>query len=397
MNKEKISHVSSIVFVGCACAMFLGTTLTGIRLNPSQYSYYENRNLAACPKATVEGVMDGLFFSELDTYIKERSAAREAFLRLSTYIDLHVLHRPVVNDVVITKNTLLPYNEYEVVSEYNINYYSDVISENLKAHTDLVESYGGNFYYVAVPCQYVCKSEDYPWYLNNRSEYTSASRNALFTKLSEVSVDYIDMLDYYEKNGKPDSYTSNIDNHYSILGGYATYREIISRINSDAKYVLEPLEDGEFTYSEIATRYLGSRTRKLFDMWDISEPLGIIVPHEDVPFVRYNYGYEGASKVYSIPTQDERYATYGVYMGGDISETVIKTNRPELPSVLVYGDSFTNAVESLLWYNFDTMYTLDYRYYNKMGLHSYIEKYKPDIVICIRDYQAILAPWGNGL
>jgi hypothetical protein len=34
---------------------------------------------------------------------------------------------------------------------------------------------------------------------------------------------------------------------------------------------------------------------------------------------------------------------------------------------------------------------------DEMDLHSYIEKYKPDIVICIRDYEAILAPWGNGI
>jgi hypothetical protein len=371
--------------------------ITGVILTPSQYSYYENRNLSSSPEITVEGIMDGSFFTNLETYIKERTAVRETFLRLSTFIDLYILHRPVVNEVVIGKDTLLPYNNYEIVSDYNVNYYSDVVSQNLSAHTELVESYNGSFYYVAVPCQYVCKSDDYPWYLNNRSEYTSASREALFTKLDAASVDYIDMLEYYEKAGRPDSYTSNIDNHYSILGGYATYREIIDRINADGKYALDPLEEGEFSYSEVETRYLGSRTRKLFDMWNISEPLGVITPHTEVPFIRYNYGSEGTPSVYSIPGEEELYSTYGVYMGGDISETIIETNRPELPSILIYGDSFTNAVESLLWYNFDTMYSLDYRYYDEMDLHSYIEKYKPDIVICIRDYEAILAPWGNGI
>lgn len=397
MEKEKLLHRSSVIFVSVFSVLLLCAMIMGFLLSPWQYSYYENRNLSACPELTIEGVMDGSFFTDFDTFVKERSVVREVFLRLSTFIDLHILHRPVVNEVVITKDTLLPFNDYETVSEYNINYYSDEVSKNLKAHTELVESYGGNFYYVAVPCQYVCKSEDYPWYLNNRSEYTSLSRKTLFNKLNEASVDYIDMLEYYEEAGRPDSYTSNIDNHYSILGGYATYLEIIDRINSDGKYTLDPLDDGEFTYSEVDTRYLGSRTRKIFDMWDITEGLGIITPHTDVPFVRYNYGSKGASTVYSIPVEDELYSTYGVYMGGDISETIIETNRPELPSILVYGDSFTNAVESLIWYNFDTMYSLDFRHYDEMDLHSYIEKYKPDIVICIRDYQAMLSPSGNGI
>lgn len=396
MNKKSIFHISSLALIVFFCILLLGAMITGLLLTPSSYSFYENRNLASFPELTAENIMDGSFFTNLDTYIKERSSAREAFLRLSTWIDLHILHRPVVNEVVITKDTLLPYNRHEILSNDNLNQYADMISENLKAHTELVESYQGSFYYVAVPCQYVCKSNDYPWYLNNRSEYTSASRAALFPKLDAASVNYIDMLAYYENAGSPESYTSNIDNHYSILGGYATYLEIINRINADGKHSLDPLEEGEFSYHEVKNRYLGSRTRKLFDMWDISEPLGIITPHKEVPFTRYNYGSEASPSVYTIPEKTERYSTYGVYMGGDIAETVIKTNRPELPSVLVYGDSFTNAVESLIWYNFDTMYSLDYRYYNEMDLHSYIEKYQPDIVICIRDYEAMLAPWDNG-
>lgn len=397
MNKEKITRISSVALVACFGALLLGSAVTGFILTPEKYSFYENRNLAERPKPTVESVMDGSFFTDFDTYIKERSTAREGFVRLSTFLDLHVFHRPVVNGVVVTKKSLLQHYDYEVVSENNIEYYSSVITQNLQSHTDLVESYGGNFYYVAVPCQSVCKEDEYPWYLNSRSEYTVASRSALFSKLNAASVDYIDMLEYYEAEGRPDSYTSNIDNHYSILGGYATYREIIDKINADGKYDLDPLEEGEFEYREIDTRYLGSRTRKLFDMWNISEPLGVITPNVEVPFTRYNYGSLGSSTVYSIPKEGEKYVTYGLYMGGDITETVIETNRPELPSILVYGDSFTNAVESLIWYNFDTMYSLDFRYYNKKSLHEFIEEHKPEIVICVRDYNALLAPYGNGI
>lgn len=384
------------MLIAVFCVILALAMLSGFILTDDQYSFYENRNLAAFPELTLDGVMDGSYFTALDTYIKERSAAREGFLRLSTFIDLYLLRRPVVNDVVITRDTLLPFNDFEVVSDYNVNYYSQEIANNLKSHTDLVESYGGSFYYVAVPCQYVCKSGDYPWYLNNRSEYTEATRAALFPMLEEAGIEYIDMLRYCEENDYPDSYSSNIDNHFSITGGYATYLEIIERINSDGKFSLDPLTEGEYSYSEVEKRYLGSRTRKIFDMWDITEPIGIMTVDEDIPFTRYNWGSEGASTVYHIPGEDEQYATYGVYMGGDISETVIKTERPDLPSILVYGDSFTNAVESLIWYNFDTMYSLDLRHYDEMDLESYIEKFKPDIVVCIRDYQALLSPWYNG-
>ena len=83
-------------------------------------------------------------------------------------------------------------------------------------------------------------------------------------------------------------------------------------------------------------------------------------------------------------------------MGGDIPETVIETNRPELPSILIYGDSFTNAVEALAYYSFDEMRSVDLRYYDQMSISQYIQEYKPDIVVCIRDYESLLAVDGNG-
>lgn len=48
--------------------------------------------------------------------------------------------------------------------------------------------------------------------------------------------------------------------------------------------------------------------------------------------------------------------------------TTIDTGRRELPSILIYGDSFTNAVESIAWYSFDRMESADFRYYKDKTL-----------------------------
>ena len=84
-------------------------------------------------------------------------------------------------------------------------------------------------------------------------------------------------------------------------------------------------------------------------------------------------------------------------MGGDWGCTEIRTDRHELPSILIYGDSFTNPVECLLWQGFDTMYSFDFRHYSEYDLDELIAKYKPEIVVCIRDYEAVLKSEGNGL
>ena len=68
---------------------------------------------------------------------------------------------------------------------------------------------------------------------------------------------------------------------------------------------------------------------------------------------------------------------YTAYMGGDIGETVIDTGRDELPNILIYGDSFTNPLECLMYYSFNEMHSIDLRYYKDMTLEDYIRLYQP--------------------
>ena len=88
--------------------------------------------------------------------------------------------------------------------------------------------------------------------------------------------------------------------------------------------------------------------------------------------------------------------TYEMYMGGDIAETVISTGREDLPNILIFGDSFTNAVETFMYTGFNEMRSIDLRHYTQMGIKEYIDLYKPDIVVCIRDDTSYLLETGNG-
>ena len=141
---------------------------------------------------------------------------------------------------------------------------------------------------------------------------------------------------------------------------------------------------------------MGSRERKLLSLRNLNEPLYVLYPWEAVPFTRTDMGREGIPSVYALPGSGAEVLTYNLYMGGDISETVIDTGRAELPSVLIYGDSFTNAMECVLYLSFDKMYSLDLRYYRDMSLNDYIEAVKPDVVLCVRDTFALLDPAYNG-
>lgn len=100
---------------------------------------------------------------------------------------------------------------------------------------------------------------------------------------------------------------------------------------------------------------------------------------------------------HTLPENEDELVTYSVYMGGDIGESVITTNRPKLPNILIYGDSFTNPLETLLWTQANELQSIDFRYYTQCTLKDYIAEHKPDIVICVRDETTFLSEAGNGI
>ena len=260
-----------------------------------------------------------------------------------------------------------------------------------------VESYGGHYCYVAVPCQYVYYEDSYPAYLTNRSHYTDLELSALTEEMNAQGVCFLDMGPVFDSLGHPPEFSSRVDNHYGLLGAYETYRAAVQKINGDYGLALSFPEEGtDVTFSALPNPYMGSRTRKLLGLRGDDEKLLTAAFREDIPFTRLDNWQEVASAVYALPATEDEALTYGLYMGGDIAETCIRTDRSSLPTALIFGDSFTNAVESLAYYSFDEMRSVDLRHYKTQSISDYIAAYQPDVVICIRDYEALLSRSDNG-
>lgn len=390
------SKKASQIFAAAGFLIVLLSAMAATLLRPKEnYSYYENRAYAEMPALTAESAAAGSWGEETESCLRDHAAGRATLLRLNTWIDLYLARRPVVNQTVVLDGLLLPWNDYETVDPAAVERQAGTMAQNLSGVAALVESYGGRYLYVEAPCQNAYFGSRYPWYLNSRAEYFGTAVPALNRALDAAGVDYVDMGEKFAALGDPAELSSRVDNHYSLAGAYLTYREIVDRFNADAGGTLPVLEDGNFQFSELPNRYLGSRLRKLLGLWPVEEHLSIAVPDAPVAFTRSDDGAPNAPVVYSMPAADGD-VLYSLYMGGDVRETVIDTGRPGLPTLLVYGDSFTNAAETLLYYSFGEMRSLDLRQYSAMSLGDYIRTYRPDYVVCIRDYEALLLAEGNG-
>ncbi len=391
MKRDHPSICMAVLFCTFLAVLFLGGLLRGGEI----YSYFENRMLAGKPAISAEGVLSGDYFQEMDSYLADHAPGRNTLMKLRTCIDLELLRRPVVNDVVVGDDLLLPYISYDRFDLDRIGDDTAALTENLAAVRDVVEACGGAFYYVAVPCQYAYFSEEYPWYLNNAADYTRQSREALAQSLVDAGVGYIDIGKVFEDMGSPPELGSRVDNHYPLPGAYQVYRTVLERAVREAGLDVEIVGEDALKPNVLPNRYLGSRNRKLFGLWDGGESL-LWYTLPDIPFTRRDNGQDSQSYIYAMPQSPQDDVRYDFFMGGDIAETEIDTGRDGLPSVLIYGDSFTNAVECLLWTSFDEMRSLDMRHYTERTLGEYIRDYRPELVICVRDYEALLSTSGNG-
>ena len=191
----------------------------------------------------------------------------------------------------------------------------------------------------------------------------------------------------------PDRFYAASDHHFTYEGALVTYQALIDLLNRDFGLGLAA---AEVEVREVANPFLGSRNRKLSGLWRGEEALSIGALTEPVPFRRWDNGEEVEASLYALPDSPETYVTYEVYMGGDVGETVLRTDRPELPNALIFGDSFTNALETLLYASFDETRSLDLRYYTDMTLKDYISAYQPDVVLCVQNDTGYYTTTGNG-
>lgn len=390
-----MKRISEWFVVVCFLAFLAGAMAATVTREEETYSFFENRNLAVRPVYSAQADGDGSYAGAWERYLSDHAAGRNTLLKLKTALDL-AARRPKVNDVVVTRARLLPYLPPERVDPAAVSAQAEAMADNLSRIRDTVEGYGGAYCYAAVPCQYAYFSDEYPWYLNNRARYTRLSLEALDSALARRGVDFLDLGAAFDAMGHPEDFGSRVDNHYSLSGAFAAYQILLEHVNARSGLNIPVLGREDVTFRELPNDYLGSRERKLLALERREERLSILEPIQSVPFTRFDNGNETAPTVYALPASEWETLTYSLYMGGDIAQTVIDTGREELPTVLLYGDSFTNAMECVLYLSCDEMHALDLRHYQDMSLEEYILQVKPDLVVCLRDYEALLSLEYNG-
>ena len=355
--------------------IFAIPVLTYLNLD-SDVSNIENRKLAAMPEYTRCSLLSGEYFEDIEEYISDHIYLRDEWIKSYTLLNMNLLKKKRINDIVIGKeNTLLPYYTDELATrlETQLDNIPQMARQMEKVST-LVGSYGGKFLFVGVPGQSSFFRERYPFYMENKEDYFDYNEETFFSELKAKNIDYLNMHEIFRDEYSEDYYLRT-DHHYAFEGFFKTYQEVIEALGMDV------LSRNNFEVKEIEEPILGSRNRQIYFLKETEDRFKIAKLKDDLNYTKYTGGVEDSTLYYI----EEGRPSYNIYMNGDHSETVIDTKRDELPDLLLFGDSFTNAIEPLLFLHFNKTRILDLRHYGEMSLTEYIKLHSPDYVVMVRD------------
>lgn len=356
----------NVIFISIICFLFVGITVFTLVSDKQSFSVYENRSLADAPSLSVKTVFDASFFEQSETYLKDHIAFRDTLLTGYTAFNKYLLRKPVVNDIIDTKTSLLPYIE----PKYADHAPTSDIEREADAVCDISKLCDG-FLFLGIPSQASRFADEYPDYLSDIPQYNLKTEEVFEKALGDRDVDYLDCKEILSK----DMYFKT-DHHFNINGGYEVYKKMCEYAD------VAPVDISRFTFKETYSEIYGSRNRKIYKLSDLSDKISYYVLDADIPFERYDNGKKVDSRVFDLNAD---IPSYGIYMGGDVGNTVIKTGREELPNILIYGDSYTNAVECFAYLSFNETHSIDFRDYTEKSLSEYIKANDIDYVFCIRN------------
>jgi hypothetical protein len=369
------------MFIGI---IFMMPIFTKLQANEG-ISLVENRKLAEVPVLDKESLLNGEYFAKWETYLSDHIYRRNDWIKSYTYLNMLVLDRSKINNIVLAEDGfLLPYYPHEGseagIYEGNIKFMANQLKE-LKLK---LEQWGGSFYFVGIPGQASIHRDKYPRHFQNNSKLLDKAEELMFGLLEENGIEYINMNTVF-RSAPETEYYYKTDHHYNFEGAYLTYSEIMRKLQQNPKHAVSgPVEKEDLDIITLPNPFSGSRNRQIYNLYSMDEKIQIAYFKKEVPYEKYSNGIPDP-KLYFTKENPEEVINYTVYMGGDVAETIIKTNREQLPNILIFGDSYTNAIEPLMYYHFNETRILDLRHYNKMSLYDYLENYKPDIVVFVRD------------
>lgn len=376
---QKTENGIYLFFIVCVLVFCIGTTVISFGQSDAIISTIENRSLKLFKVPTKNALLSGEWFEEFESYCKEQIIDRDRWIH-NYYSILDLCQMKERNGYVlgedafvmqVNNNRETMQNGVETYAQKRVGYMEDIKRS--------VETYGGQVIYLNVPHKTELYSEKYPFLYDNLEDIYAERRQNIVSAASEKGIACVETYDLLQQHKDEYIYYAT-DHHYTIRGAYYVYSALLETIDKSNPNTLSFPAWNDLEVATNNSRMVGSYLKKLGDSGRIDVDYMQYAIPKDMPYYeRWDNGTKTDAQLYSLNIN-----AYGSFMEGDKKNTVIKTYREDLPSVLYIGFSYTNPLEMFSVYNFNEVHSIDPRYWSG-NICDYIEETKIDYVVIVRD------------
>lgn len=332
---------------------------------PKEINSYENRYAYQVPAFSMASYLDGSFQDGVEDSLSDQVQLAQWMKGL--YNRSHASYVKGVLDQVgllldLDRNHYVHYGSLCLFGEDSIVNWTRSLSQSQEALDQKISALNETFarhpaldFYV----YYIEKDTDIDFETGEKSGLSEYLLHGLTLPDGQKGVFSVDSYSTFaEKFFKTDT-------HWNFLGSYEGYRQLHSLLGCQGA-PLEPAGDAVLVgdgFSGVKAFYVGAKdvlTEEFYAYpYDFPEMTVTIngTPAED-------YGNQTAF----LSGQTDMTLSYGAFYGEDNGETILSTGTQGRGNILVLGESFDNAILKLLASHYDTLYSVDLRYYeHSMG------------------------------
>lgn len=403
----------NIIYSAIVIVMFLAFAIVFNTFPRSTYSELEKRELAKFPEYSAERLKSGEFTRDISTWFSDSEPYRDVFMGLSMEVDnlMRVafsednisFQAPVEQQIEEEPAEAAPTDtagteESEPIIEgaakiANAGIMIVGTGENVRA----LMAYGGSdkmggefartankyretfgdgvsVYVMAIPTaiEFYC-----PTKAKNHTKPQRPTIDNIHSQLAS-GVKAVDAHAALKRHWEEDIYLRT-DHHWAPLGAYYAAQEF-------AETAGVPFPELSTAYTQhVVHRFVGS-------MYGYSKDVAVKNAPEDfvyytpnnvdysTTYINYsinkNYQVTGESHAYKgtyfFTYKDGNGAAYSTFMGGDTKLTVVKTSTGNGRRLMIIKDSFGNALPGYLFYSFEEVHVVDFRYFTK-NMTAYVK------------------------
>lgn len=322
-------------------------------------SEWENRYLATMPTLSMANILDSSFMAGYEDYINDQLPMRDALIKVKAVSEA-VLFKVENNGIVRGKDSYLFTKNIKdsAVFEKNINIIDQFISTIPNDVTVAIAPNATGVLETAVPKGIPdVKQGDILCDLVTDSPLL---KTAKVVNLKGVLDAHGDEYIYYRT-----------DHHWTTLGAYYAYREILDNpaFSADSANA-QTIDD---FYGTLYAKYKG---------------LGVIgdtITYYDIKVDSYDTGDEVFDSIYDMDKADV-FDKYGMFMRGNFGKAVIKSsNCNNGKSLIVFKDSYANCLVPFLTYDYENITLIDLRYFGE-SVKAFMEDNKDADVLFMNNF-----------